>query len=429
MLTDTKVRKAKPSPKAYKLSDSRGLYLIVLPSGGKSFRWDYRYGGKRKTLTIGLYPDVSLVEARAQANSARQQLASGLDPAVERRVTQASAYLDGDETFEVVALEWAEAHLAGKSESHRERSLALLERDLIPALRGIPMRKLTAPLLLGALRKVEARSADMAGRARTLAGQVLRYAVATSRAERDFTPDLRGALRQHQGTHYEAIVDPTEFAKLMLAVDQYPGTMTVRNALRIAPLLMLRPGELRHMNWEHVNWEAQQLEFPAGYMKDKKRAHIVPLCEQAENILREQHRYCGRFGPAFPSANGRRKHMGPTGMQRALKSLGPLGDQQSAHGFRASARTIMEEVLEIPPHLLEHQLHHLVRDTNRRAYNRTMHLKARREMLQKWADWLDKMKADIRGKSAQAPQPTQAIASEGKHQQAQLELNLEESCR
>ncbi|GAB2518554.1 tyrosine-type recombinase/integrase [Microbulbifer agarilyticus] len=425
MLTDTKIRKTKPGLKPQKLYDSAGLYLIVLPSGGKSFRWDYRYGGKRKTLTFGLYPDVGLSEARTLTISARQQLSAGMDPATERKLAKASAYLNSNETFESVSREWANTCLRGKSKSHRERSMALLENDLLPLLRSIPARKLNTPLILNALRKIENRSTDMAHRARSLMGQILRYAVATGRAERDFTPDLRGALRKHEGSHYDAIVDPALFAELALLIDQYDGSMTVRNSLKIAPLLMLRPGELRRMAWEHVNWELEQLEFPVGYMKDKKRPHIVPLCRQAQNILQEQHRYCGRFGPVFPSAHGRRKHMGPTAMQRALKSLGSLGLQQSVHGFRASARTIMEEVLEVPPHLLEHQLHHMVRDPNRRAYNRTVHLDARREMLQNWADWLDTKKTEIASRTPREQQQHGASSSNTKDGQSQLEICFE----
>ncbi|WP_226702690.1 tyrosine-type recombinase/integrase [Microbulbifer elongatus] len=427
MLSDTIIRKSKPKKKPYKIADSGGLYLIVFPTGGRSFRWDYRYDGRRKTLTFGLYPAVGLAQAREWTATARKQLAEGLDPAVQRKIEKASAFLDNACTFEVVSREWVEAHLSEKSQSHRERSIALLKNDLMPILGGIPMRDLNAVLLLGALRRIEARSVDMANRARSMAGQILRYAVATGRAERDFTPDLRGALRKHQGSHYDAIVDPLMFAELMLLIDQYEGSMTVRNALKIAPLLMLRPGELRHMTWEHVNWELQQLEFPAGFMKDKSRSHVVPLSRQAVSILEEQYRYCGAFSYAFPSAHGRRKHMGPTAMQKALKTLVPLGIQQSVHGFRASARTIMEEVLNVPPHLLEHQLHHMVRDPNRRAYNRTVHLNARREMLQNWADWLDTQKAEIANRMQREKQQHGASSSATKDGQSQLEIFFEET--
>ncbi|GAB2518528.1 tyrosine-type recombinase/integrase [Microbulbifer agarilyticus] len=394
-LTATAVQKAKPRERGYKLTDGAGLYLYVLPSGGRSWRLDYRYGDKRKTLTLGLFPRVSLAEARSLADKAHSKLAKGVDPAIERKVQKATAYLNSNETFEAVAREWAEVNLADKSNSHKTRSTALLENDLIPVLGGIPMRDLNAVLLLGALRKVESRSVDMAHRARALAGQILRYAVATGRAERDFSPDLRGALRTHHKSHYPAITDPKAFAKLMLAIDYYDGTMTVRNALKIAPLLMLRPGELRHMTWEHVNWELEQLEFPIGYMKRKDRAQIVPLSRQALVILREQQRFNGRFSPVFPSGHGRRRCMSENGMRAALRNMGYANSVHTVHGFRASARTIMDEVLGVRPDLLEAQLHHMVRDSTGRAYNRTSYLDARREMLQRWADWIDVRKRKL----------------------------------
>ncbi|WOX05971.1 tyrosine-type recombinase/integrase [Microbulbifer pacificus] len=394
-LTVTAVQKAKPRDRDYKLADGAGLYLYVLSSGGRSWRLDYRYGGKRKTLTLGRFPRVSLADARHLVIEAHSKLAQGVDPAIERKVLKATAYLNSNETFEAVAREWAEMHLADKSASHKTRSKALLENDLIPVLGGIPMRDLNAVLLLGALRKVESRSIDMAHRARALAGQILRYAVATGRAERDFTPDLRGALRSRRKSHYPAITDPKEFAKLMLAIDYYNGTMTVRNALKIAPLLMLRPGELRHMTWEHVNWEKAQLEFPVGYMKRKDAPHIVPLSRQALAILREQQRFNGRFPPVFPSGHGRRSFLSENGVRAALRNMGYANSVQTVHGFRASARTIMDEVLGERPDLLEAQLHHMVRDSTGRAYNRTSHLEARREMLQRWADWIDESKRNL----------------------------------
>ncbi|HEY8569992.1 tyrosine-type recombinase/integrase [Microbulbifer sp.] len=425
MLTDTEIRKVKAKEKSYKLADGHGLYVMVLNSGGKSFRMDYRFAGKRKTITLGRYPGVSLAEARRLAAEARQLLAHGIDPTIERKVLKATSHLNSHETFEAVAREWAKMHLADKSVSHKTRSKALLEKDLIPLLGGIPLRDLNAVLLLGALRKVEGRSVDMANRARSMAGQVLRYAVATGRAERDFTPDLRGALKTHRKSHYAAIIEPNGFVGMMLAIDHYDGSMTVRNAFKIAPLLMLRPGELRLMTWEHVNWEKAQLEFPVGYMKDKLRPHIVPLCRQALAILQEQHRYGGNFGPVFPSPHGRRKPMGPTAMQRALKALGYSGDQ-TVHGFRASARTIMEEVLEIPPHLLEHQLHHLVRDSTGRAYNRTSHLEARREMLQRWANWIDQQKGEKRSSSQRSSAQAEPATPPAQHAHGQLEIRFEE---
>ena len=395
-LTATAVQHAKPKERDYKLADGGGLYLYVLTSGGRSWRMDYRYAGKRKTLTFGRFPHITLAEARSLAVEAQSKLAHGVDPAIERKIMKATAYLNSNETFEAVAREWAEMNLADKSNSHKVRSTALLENDLIPVLGGMPMRELNAVLLLGALRKVEARSVDMAHRAKALAGQIQRYAVATGRAERDFTPDLKGALRIHHKSHYPAIIDPAAFVRLMLAIDYYQGTITVRNALKVAPLLMLRPGELRHMTWEHVNWEAEQLEFPVGYMKRKDRAHIVPLSCQALSILREQQRFNGRFPPVFPSGHGRRRCMSENGMRAALRNMGYANSVHTVHGFRASARTIMDEVLGERPDLLEAQLHHMVRDSTGRAYNRTSHLEARRQMLQRWADWIDGQKFKLK---------------------------------
>jgi len=393
MLSDMQVRKAAAKDKDYKLTDEKGMYLLVAKTGSKYWRLNYRLGQKRKTLAIGVYPEVSLKEAREKRDEARALLRDGIDPSQQKRLTKLKNILSADNTFEAVARDWQERHLANKSKSYITRSTSLLNRDLIPVLGNRPIDEIEPVELLAALRMVEKRSVDMAHRARTLAGQIFRYGVQIGKAKRDPSIDLRGALTSRDKMHYAAIIEPEPFAKLLKAIDAYSGSFTVQNALKLAPMLLLRPGNLRRMQWHNVNWEKRQLEYSAEEMKTKDRPHIVPLADQAYKILEAQHKYSGNFPFVFPNGRGPRRALSENGLRVGLLTIGYTGEQQTVHGFRSSARTMLDEQLNVAPHLIEHQLHHAVRDPNGRAYNRTSHLEARREMMQQWADYLDEIKS------------------------------------
>ncbi len=392
MLTDVKVRNAKPREKAYKLADSGGLHLLVSEAGGRLWRLSYRFDGKQKTLSLGKYPDVSLLDARAGRDEARRQLVKGTDPgAVKKAKKQATA--QEKETFEAVALEWHKAFTSTWTARHAQTILSRLKHDLFPWMGSRPINEVKAPELLAVVRRAQSRGAlELAHRLRAIAGQVFRYAVATGKAERDPSGDLRGALPPPKVKHHAAITDPKEVAHLLRALDGYQGGLVVKCALRLAPLFFVRPGELRHAEWAEIDFDEATWNIPGHKMK-MKQAHIVPLSRQAIEILRELHTYTGAGRYVFPSVRTHARPMSENTVNAALRHAGYDKDTMTGHGFRATARTILDEVLHIRPDYIEHQLAHAVRDPNGRAYNRTAHLVERKKMMQTWADYLDRLKA------------------------------------
>lgn len=392
-LTALAVKQAKPKEKDYKLSDGGGMYLLVTKKGAKYWRLKYRFAGKEKVLAIGVYPRVTLEEARAERERAKKLLPN-TDPNSAKRVDKASLLEAAENSFEIVATEWYQNHMVNKSDSHRTRTLRLLKNDLFPPLGKRPISYITAPELLKVLRRVESRGAiDTAHRAHQTSGQVFRYAVATGRAERDPSSDLRGALKIHVKKHHAAITEPKELGKLLLSIDSFSGTPVVKAALKLTPLLFSRPKELRHMEWTEIDWEQSLWQIPADKMK-MKQPHIVPLPTQAIEVLREIHSLTGRGKYVFPSARGGSRPLSENGVRTALRTMGYDNNTVTAHGFRATARTILDEVLCFRVDLIEHQLAHTVRDPNGRAYNRTKHLPQRIDMMQKWADYLDSLRAE-----------------------------------
>ncbi|HNY71656.1 MAG TPA: integrase arm-type DNA-binding domain-containing protein [Syntrophorhabdus sp.] len=395
-LTDIQVRSAKPKDKDYKLSDGNGLFLLVAVSGGKRWRYKYRFGGKEKLLALGTYPDISLQEARNKLREARNQLANGFDPCVEKKALKkykAEQIAAAENTFEAVAREWLEKFSGQWSPSHASTTLGRLERDVFPWLGKKPIGEIKPPDILAILRRVESRGAlETAHRIRTICGQVLRYAVATGRAERDSAADLRGALPPVREKHHAALTDPKEVAELLRAIDGFKGTFPVKCALKLAPMLFVRPGELRQMEWAEIDLDNAQWNLPAEKMK-MKQPHIVPLSKQAVSILEELKPLTGSGRYVFPSHRSRMRPMSNNAINAALRRMGYTSDDMTGHGFRAMARTILDEVLQVRPDFIEHQLAHAVRDPNGRAYNRTAHLAERRKMMQRWADYLDGLKA------------------------------------
>ncbi len=390
-LSDTALRNAKPNRKTAKLFDGRGLYLEVSPAGGKWWRLKYRFDGKEKRVSLGVYPDVSLKDARDRRDAARKLLADGIDPSANRKA-QKSAHADrAANSFEVVAREWFAKYSATWAANHSDRIIRRFECDIFPWIGARPIADITAPEVLTVVRRIEGRGAlETAHRALGNCGQVFRYAVATGRAKHDPSGDLRGALPPVKSEHLAATTNPKRVAEILRAMDGYEGTLTVRCALRLAPLVFVRPGELRKAEWADIDLDGAEWRYT---VTKTNTPHIVPLSQQAMEILRELHPLTGRGRFVFPGARSNGRPMSDNAILAAMRRMGIDKDEMSGHGFRAVARTILDEVLGVRPDYIEHQLAHAVRDPNGRAYNRTAHLPARKEMMQQWSDYLDTMKA------------------------------------
>jgi integrase len=391
-LSEVKVRNSKSQENTYKLFDGGGLFLLVTPSGGKLWHFKYRFDKKEKKLTFGSYPEITLADARQQRDEARRQLAHGIDPGAVRKAQKQEETAE-TETFEVIAREWHMKFTPTWTPGHASALNGRLDRDLCPWIGKRPIKEIKASEILSVLRRVESRGAlESAHRIRTIVGQVFRYAVATGRAEHDPSVDLRGALPQPREKHHAAITDPKEAAPLLRDIDGYQGHFLVKCALKLAPMLFVRPGELRHAEWAEIDLDEAVWNIPAHKMK-MKEPHLVPLPFQAIEVFRELQPLTGSGRYVFPSVRSVTKPMSENTVNAALRYMGYSKQTMTAHGFRAMARTILDEVLHVRPDIIEHQLAHAVRDPNGRAYNRTAHLEERRKMMQTWADYLDKLKA------------------------------------
>lgn len=391
-LTNTAIRNAKPREKAYRLFDGKGLYLEISPKGGKWWRLKYRFNGKEKRISLGVYPDISLKDARDSRDDARKLLAKEIDPSENRKAKKATKVERAANSFEVITREWFAKHAPNWSSGHADRIIRRFERDIFPWIGGKPIADITAQQLLETIRRIEQRGAlETAHRALGNCGQVFRYAVATGRAERDPSGDLRGALPPVKETHFASVTEPKQVAEVLRALDGYQGTLPVRCALRLAPLVFVRPGELRHAQWEDIDLETAEWRY---LVTKTNTQHIVPLSDQAIRILRELKPLTGNGRYIFPSARNPKgdKPMSDNAILAAMRRMGISKEEMSGHGFRAMARTILDEVLGFRPDFIEHQLAHAVRDPNGRAYNRTAHLPERKKMMQDWADYLDKLK-------------------------------------
>ena len=394
-LTDIQARQAKAKTKDYKLSDKEGLYLFITTSGSKYWRAKYRYAGKEKTLSLGVYPKVTLTQARSDLAKAKLKLKENTDPNKLKKNARDKLKAAHQNTFKAISLEW----------HHKQNDLApttlkkrlwILENKLFPLIGHEPIAQITPPQMLRALRKLESTgNIETMQKTKQVAGQVFRYAVAIGMADSDPTRDLKDALSTKKVKHHAAVTEPKEVGKLLVAIENYDGTLVVQSLLAITPLLFQRPGELRQMEWKEVDIENQQWEIPAEKMK-MRQAHIVPLCRQAIAILEKLHPLTGKGRYVFTCQGKRDKPASESAVTRALRHMGYTGQQMTAHGFRAMGRTILDEVLEFPPHLIEQQISHAVRDPLGRAYNRTAHLKQRKEMMQRWADYLDALKAEAK---------------------------------
>ncbi len=393
-LSDLRVRAAKGRERPYKLADGAGLYLLVKPDGGKYWRLKYRFAGKEKLLALGVYgkQGASLKDARVRRDEARKLLSDGVDPGLQRKSNKIAGAERAMNSFEAIAREWYVKFSPGWVASHSSKILRRLERDVFPWLGEQPIAEITAPELLAVLRRVESRGAlETAHRAMQNCGQVFRYAVATGRAQRDPSSDLRGALPPTRQTHHAAIKDPQAIGELLRAIDGYQGALITKCALRLAPLVFVRPGELRRATWSEFDLDAGEWRIPAERMKMREQ-HIVPLSSQAVSVLRELQPLTRNSAYLFPGARSAKRPMSENTVNAALRRLGYTKDEMTGHGFRSMASTLLNE------HgwhrdAIERQLAHAERDGVRAAYIFAEHLPERRKMMQAWADYLGALAA------------------------------------
>jgi len=381
-LTDVQIRQAKPGERQYKLPDGRGLYVLVKPTGSKLWRFDYRFAGKRKTLALGSYPDVKLSEARKRHSEARNVLANGRDPSLERKAEREAR----SNSFGDVAYAWHAEARKGWSSAHADTVKYRLDRYLIPSLGNRPIGEIEPPEMLRVLKALADRS-HTAQRAKQYASAIFRYAVAHGLAQRDPTQDLKGALPAGKAQSRAAITDPRQVGPLLRAIEGYDGQPVVRHALRLAPLVFVRPGELRHAEWAEIDFERGEWRIPAEKMK-MGEAHLVPLSRQALAILKEAQQLTGESQYVFPSTRSFQRPLSENTLNAALRRLGYSKQEMTAHGFRAMASSLLNEQ-GWPPDIIERQLAHAERNKVRAAYNRTSHLNERRRLMQHWADYLD----------------------------------------
>lgn len=391
-LTDVSVRNAKPGQKPVKLYDERGLFVIVTPAGGKWWRFRYSFAGKENLLSLGTYPDVTLKEARAKRDDARKLIAQGIDPGAERKADKAAVVALTENCFGRVCRDWLEQRKGTVEPAQHAKTLARMQNDVFPWLGAKPIAEITAPDVLEVLRRVDERGARYtAHRVRSEISQAFRYAIATGRAERDPCPDLKDAIPAAKESHFAAITTPKEVAELLRAIDGFSGTFVVKSALLLAPLLFIRPGELRQAEWSEFNLDSAEWRY---LITKTNTEHLVPLAPQAVAILRDLHALTGTGRYVFPGARDLHRPMSAAAINAALRRMGyDTRTEITGHGFRAMARTILHEVLRIEPAVIEHQLGHAVPDALGGAYNRTKFIDARRTMMNQWADYLGKLKA------------------------------------
>lgn len=391
-LTNTAIRNAKPTDKPFKLYDEKGLFLQVTPSGGKWWRLKFRFGGKEKLLSLGVYPDVTLAQARERRDDAKKQLAIDIDPSESRKSDKATKKLNSANSLELVTREWAVSYFKNKTASHQQRTVKRLETYIFPWLGNKPISEITAPQILEVIKRIESlNKLETAHRTLQATSQVFRYAVQTGRALRDPCVDLRGALPATVVKHMAAFTEPKEIAELLRAIDGFTGSFTVQTALRLSPLVFTRPSELRTAKWADIDLEANEWRYRVS---KTKTMHLVPLSTQAAKLFTDMKPVSGHGEFVFQGGHDPKKPMSSAAINAALKRMGYDTQQDiTAHGFRAMARTILHERLNIDPHVIEHQLAHKVPDALGAAYNRTKFLEQRKLMMQQWADYLEELKA------------------------------------
>lgn len=393
-LSELRIKAAKPMEKRYKLTDEKGMYLQVQPTGGKLWRMNYRFDGKRKTLAIGVYPDVTLAAARAKRDEARRQLTNGVDPSSFKQAAKKARLKSVADSFKAVSLEWLQTQKPKWSPDYYKRITARLENNVWPWMGNTPVADVRAAGILEVLRRIEKRQAFyMAGRVKETVGNVMCFAVATGRAEIDPTPSLRGALTVHVEKHMASVTDPKRVGELLRMFDAFAGTHTVRSALLLAPYVFARPGELRQMRWADLDLDCGLWELDRGSMK-MRREHIVPLSKQAVDLIRDMEPLNGHLEYVFAGARDPKRPMSDAAVNAAMRRLGiDTQEELTGHGFRAMARTILRERLRYEADVIECQLSHTKKGDLGDAYDRTQFMAERIEMMQAWADYLDALKS------------------------------------
>jgi integrase len=389
-LTHTEIKKAGSREKTYRLFDGGGLYLEINPHGRKYWRLKYRYGEKEKRLALGVYPDVTLKEARVKRLEARKQLDAGLDPSVEKKKQQTRIIAEEKNTFELIAREWFKKEKPGRAKTHTKTQMYRLERNIFPQIGNTAITTLTPPMMLSMLRSIENKGAyETAQRVKIICSQVFRYAIACGIVDSDPCRDLKDALTPPKEKHHPAIIEPDGVGRLLYNIDAYDGHFVTKCALQLAPLFFVRPGELRQARWADFDFDKREWRF---VLSKTHIPHIVPLASQAIAILSELAKLNGNGTYLFPSVRGPANPMSNNTINAALRNMGYDKNTMTCHGFRAMARTLLDEELHEENDLIEHQLGHSVRDPIGRAYNRTTHLKQRKGMMQRWADYLGALK-------------------------------------
>ena len=390
-LTDTAIRNIKPTGMPQKLFDGNGLFLFVAPGGTKSWRWKYRFQGREKLLTFGIYPQLSLKEARAACADAKKTLSGGADPSMQKKIAARTR----ENTFEAITREWHDNRKTAWTERYAEDVLERIAGNIFPYLGNRPVNEITPPELLGVLRKIEARGACyQANRIRETCSLVFRYAIATGRAERDTAADLRGAIRTHITTSRAAITEPQEVGGLLRAIDDYTGHFVTKCGLQLLALTFLRPGEVRLGEWPEIDMEEKLWRIPAKRMK-MRLDHLVPLSSQACAILEELRKLTGRGRLMFPGLRSSDRAISDATFIAALRRMGFEKNEMCAHGFRSMASTILNEQ-GYSADAIEKQLAHNPRNKIRGIYNRAEYLPERRKMMQEWADYLTELKEKAR---------------------------------
>ncbi len=405
-LTDTAIRSAKSAEKPIRLFDAGGLYLEVSPAGGKLWRLKYRFHGKEKRLALGIYPAVPLAKAREKRDEARKLLADGIDPGAHRKAAKAARAGLAANTFEAVGREWYAKVAPSLASTTKTKIIRRLEVDAFPVIGNRPIDSLAAADLIRVIERIEQRdAADVARRVHNYVGRIFRYAVGRGLASRDPSRDieLKDILPAADVQHHASITDPKAVGGLLRAIEGFTGAFGTKCALRLAALVFVRPGELRHAEWAEFDFDKAEWRIPAGKMKMKEQ-HIVPLSNQAIAVLREIQPLTGRGRYVFPSERGGGRPMSENTINGALRRLGYAKDEMTGHGFRSLASTLLHE-LGVPHTVIERQLAHSERNKVSAAYNFAEHLPERRKMMQQWADYLDKLRAgadviSLRGQAA-----------------------------
>ena len=397
MLTDSKIKSAKPKEKAYKLADSGGLFLHIQVTGSKYWRWKYRFLGKEKLLSFGTYPAVSLAKARSMRDQSKEQLNNNVDPALIKQRQKDKMYEAAANSFDALAQEWLLKHGKVLAAETAKRTQAMLDNDVLPYLGKRPIAEIETFELVGCLNRIVDRGAiETAHKVRNILNQVCRYAKQTGRLQHNPASDLVGSIPPKRKSHRPAIVEPEAFGRLLVAIDQYQGTMIIRTALALAPLLFQRPGEVCMMEWSEVELDKSLWVIPIEKKKERNKVegdHVVPLCNQAKALLEDIQPLTGRSRFVFPNQRNHETAIRTESLNKAIRLSGyDTKTQHCAHGFRASARTMLAEQLHLRIDWIEQQLAHQVRDTLGNAYNRTKYLPERVDMMQRWGDYLDQLK-------------------------------------